>query len=69
MACYLFVMLCDVAAGLGNVKQLHREFDPELRVRQFQEDEALRARNAAAKAAGANTTVAYSIMMCVCCAG
>jgi hypothetical protein len=34
------------------VKPLRREFDPELRVRQFQDDEAMRARNAAAKAEG-----------------
>jgi hypothetical protein len=34
------------------VKPLRREFDPELRVRQFQEDEAMRARNSAAKAEG-----------------
>jgi hypothetical protein len=40
------------AAGLGNVKPLRREFDPELRVRQFQDDEAMRTRNAAAKAEG-----------------
>ncbi|KAF6265105.1 hypothetical protein COO60DRAFT_1470199 [Scenedesmus sp. NREL 46B-D3] len=45
------IALADIS-GLGNVKQLRREFDPELRARQFQEDEALRARNAAAKAEG-----------------
>lgn len=45
------VLLSEVQ-GLVTASRLTREFDPDLRVRHFEEDEALRKRNAAAKAAG-----------------
>uniref|UniRef100_A0A383WCP9 Cytosine-specific methyltransferase n=1 Tax=Tetradesmus obliquus TaxID=3088 RepID=A0A383WCP9_TETOB len=48
---YEDIALADIS-GLGNVVALRREFDHELRVGQFKQDEALRARNAAAKAEG-----------------
>lgn len=48
---YEDVGLAEVV-GLAAAKRLVREFDPDLRGRQFKEDEALRKANAEAKAAG-----------------
>ncbi|KAF8055388.1 MET1B [Scenedesmus sp. PABB004] len=48
---YEDVLLPEIA-GLAAASRLEREFDPDARGRQFVEDEALRKRNAAAKAAG-----------------
>lgn len=45
-------VLLSSVQGLATAKQLQREFDPDLRTRHFKEDEELRKRNAAAKAAG-----------------
>lgn len=45
------VLLSEVT-GLVTAKRLIRDFDPDIRIRQFEDDEALRKRNAAAKAAG-----------------
>jgi len=45
-------VLLSSVQGLAAAKQLQREFDSDLRTRHFKEDEELRQRNVAAKAAG-----------------
>lgn len=48
---YEDILLSEVT-GAATAKRLTREFDPDVRIKQFEDDEALRKRNAAAKAAG-----------------